>query len=681
MQFVHPWFLFGLLAVALPVMVHLFNFRKFKRVLFTNVRMIRDVQLETRRQSKLKHLIVLILRILAIVSLVLAFAQPFIPLTPLSLQNTQRNAVSIFIDNSFSMEAQNDAGSLLEAARIKAGEIALAYSTGDEFQLLTNDFEGLHQRLVTRGEFQEMLSDINISPASRNLSEVIRRQTDLMKNKGGHNKNLILISDFQKSVTDIAAFPKDTSLHLFLIPLKAHPAPNISIDSCWFGSPVHQAGKNVRLFVKVKNQSAQPCEKVPLKLLINGNQKAATSFDLPPLAEQTVEVSYQESAAGPRYGTLEIVDNPIIYDDKFYFSYQVSENIPVLVIDQGVPNIYLSALLKNDSAFRYQRQSAGSLDLGTFRRVRLIILDGLSTVSTGLTRELQTFVEDGGSLLVIPPVRMEDESYHRFLNTLRASSYGPMNKRTQRVSELSLAHPLFQDVFDHLPEKMDMPLVFTWYPLETGQGGHSEALMKMQDGRAFLGVSRYGTGRIYQLASPLGPTGSTFQQHALFVPVMYKIALMSQPETRLWYKLGSDERIPYTEQASDGDQVIKIRKYQGKAEIIPEISGGAGNTGLFVHQQISEAGHYEILGPSGDKSPLAFNYARSESRQESWTAEELLEQSKQAGLQNVSLLDHPERNLTEAFQELYSGIRLWKLFIILALLFLAAEVSLLRFWK
>ena len=81
MQFVNPLFLFGLFAIAIPVIIHLFNFRKFQKVYFTNVDFIEELKQQTQKQSQLKHLLVLLLRILAIASLVFAFAQPYIPVT------------------------------------------------------------------------------------------------------------------------------------------------------------------------------------------------------------------------------------------------------------------------------------------------------------------------------------------------------------------------------------------------------------------------------------------------------------------------------------------------------------------------------------------------------------------------------------------------------------------------
>src|SRR5688572_5458722 len=125
MKFVNPSFLYALFALAVPVIIHLFNFRKFKRVYFTNVRFLKDVKQETQSKSKLRHLIVLACRILAITLLVLAFAQPFLPVTDAHIVRGDR-AVSVFIDNSFSMDAINKSGRLLDEAKNNAKEIAAA---------------------------------------------------------------------------------------------------------------------------------------------------------------------------------------------------------------------------------------------------------------------------------------------------------------------------------------------------------------------------------------------------------------------------------------------------------------------------------------------------------------------------------------------------------------------------
>jgi len=107
MEFVNPGFLYGLLAISIPVIIHLFNFRRFKKVYFTNVSFIKELKLQTQKQSRLKHLLILIMRILAIAAIVLAFAQPFIPVSENIINPHEKNAVSIYIDNSFSMQSES----------------------------------------------------------------------------------------------------------------------------------------------------------------------------------------------------------------------------------------------------------------------------------------------------------------------------------------------------------------------------------------------------------------------------------------------------------------------------------------------------------------------------------------------------------------------------------------------
>src|SRR5438128_4331517 len=104
MQFTYPEFLFALSALSIPIIIHLFNFRRFKKIAFTNVRFLKEIKQDTRSRSRLKHLLILLSRLLAVTFLVLAFAQPFIPANKNNIVGGTRN-VGIYLDNSFSMDA------------------------------------------------------------------------------------------------------------------------------------------------------------------------------------------------------------------------------------------------------------------------------------------------------------------------------------------------------------------------------------------------------------------------------------------------------------------------------------------------------------------------------------------------------------------------------------------------
>src|ERR1051326_5189131 len=213
MKFVNPAFLFALFAIAIPLIIHLFNFRRYKKVYFSSVKFLKEVKQETQSKSRLKHLLVLCCRILAVSFLALAFAQPYIPAAHSKAVIGQK-AVSIFIDNSFSMDAVTKSGSLLDEAKNRAREIIAGYSATDKFQLLTNDFEGRHQRLVSKEEFGQLLDEVKIGPSVKTVSEITSRMFDLLGKSNAVKKKAFIISDFQKSISDLDKIKNDSSIEI-----------------------------------------------------------------------------------------------------------------------------------------------------------------------------------------------------------------------------------------------------------------------------------------------------------------------------------------------------------------------------------------------------------------------------------------------------------------------------------
>ena len=205
MQFLYPAFLFGLLALAVPVIVHLFYFRKFKTIYFTNVRFLKELKQETSARQKLKNLLVLLMRALAIAAMVFAFAQPFIPKGNVIKHGLK--SVSIFIDNSYSMNATDKDLSLFEKAKFKAKELINGYKEEDNFQVLTNDFEGKHQRLMSKEDALAAIEELRPSPAVRNISDIMKRQQQVLNTSERSLKIAYILSDFQKNISDFVKDP------------------------------------------------------------------------------------------------------------------------------------------------------------------------------------------------------------------------------------------------------------------------------------------------------------------------------------------------------------------------------------------------------------------------------------------------------------------------------------------
>src|SRR5690606_25337935 len=165
MMFLYPSFLWALLAVLVPVIIHLFNFRRYKKVYFSNVKFLREIQLESKSRSRLKEILILAARCLALAALVFAFARPYFKDPAQTRDLHSATAVSLYIDNSFSMENVSRQGPLLDVARLRAREIIRAFGERARFHIITNNFEGKEQRFHTRDNALDFIEEIGVSSA------------------------------------------------------------------------------------------------------------------------------------------------------------------------------------------------------------------------------------------------------------------------------------------------------------------------------------------------------------------------------------------------------------------------------------------------------------------------------------------------------------------------------------
>lgn len=687
MEFVNPAFLFGLLAISVPIVIHLFNFRKYKRMYFTNVRFLKELKEQTRKRSQLRHLIILLLRILAIACLAVAFAQPYIPFPGSRQKADSRNAVSIYVDNSFSMEAIGSKGPLLEEAKQKAREIAAAYKTSDIFQLLTNDFEGKHQRFVSRDEFNRMLSEVTISPVSRNLGEVLSRQKDLFASSASKVKSAFVVSDFQQNFSNFASVTDDSTISGYLLPLAAASVNNLYIDSCWFDSPVQQAGFPARLHVKLSNNSASDFEKIPVRVTVNNKQKAVATVDIMAGNSSEIVMPFINYEGGICQGQVEISDYPVTYDDKFFFSYNVTSAMSVLAIESENGSTFLNALFANDSSVVFERMQEKKLDYSTFGKYNLIILNSIGSISSGLAQELKRFLENGGGVSLIPAPGADLASYNVFLNDLNAGMLSGPDTANTVVSKINLNHPLFRDVFDasagagKLPANVELPSVFSHYRLLANSHVASETLMSLRNGDDFLTAQPVGAGMLFLLSSPLEIRFTNFPKQALFVPVFYNMALLSRPVPRLYYTIGHDELIRVSGERLKDDQVYTIRSNNSNFDFIPGKAEVNSVNFVQTHDQIREAGNYSMLAGGKQIMGLSFNYNRNESDLKYYTADELISMLDKLEIKHIRVLAQSQKAVGQAISELNNGKQLWKFFVLATLLFLLGEVLLIRIWK
>lgn len=675
MQFLFPTFLFALAALAIPVIIHLFYFRRFKKVYFTNVRFLREVKEETSARSKLRNLLVLLARMLALAALVFAFAQPFIPQD--AEVKVGNKAVSVFVDNSFSMSALSQDVPLVEKAKQRAEEIVNAYAETDRFQVLTNDFEGRHQRLVSKEDALGLIEEIKISPAVRTMSEVIARQKQALASGAEEIETAFLISDFQENVTDLSAWP-DTFPEINLVPLQSVQERNIAIDTAWFEAPVQMLSQTNALVIKVRNFSNQAAENIRLAIKYEGQTKPAGTLSVPAGATATDTVQLTILRTGWHEAELSVTDYPVQFDDKYFFSFYVAEQVKVLVINEETPNRFLDAAFAGIPYFEAVHFPARNLEFSQFPNYQLIVLNEVREISSGLAAELGRYARSGGNVLVFPSRNAGIAGYNSFLQGFAANSITEFEETERSVGSVNTDEFVFRDVFDNKSANLKLPATKGNFRADRSNARAEEVLISYRDGSAFLSKYQAGPGHLYFCSAPLDENYSDLVRNGeIFIPLLYKTAISSARNRQIAYTVGRAEVIE-TDHSATGSQIVyKLRGPSG--EFIPEQRIVGSRLYLTPGSQVAQAGFYDLfLNPETVIAKFAFNFDRKESDLSCYTPEEL----QTIVGPNISVLAvRDEAVLTAKIEERSRGLSLWRWFVVLALVFLAAEVLLLRFWR
>ncbi len=688
MNFLFPTFLIGLAAIAIPIIIHLFNFRKYKKVYFTNVQFLKELKQESDSKSKLKEWLILAMRIFAIACLVFAFAQPLIPGKVKTVQGEK--AISIYIDNSFSMESTNKKGTLLENAKTFATEIANTFNASDKFQLLTNDFEGKHQRFISKEEFIEQLNDVKISSATKSINDVIKRQQDFLQNSSSKNRRIFLLSDFQKNTSVISKTDIDTSISISCIPIISSEVNNVYIDSVWFETPVQQYETQQIIHAVIINKSNKDIENGSLKLYINDVQVSLASFNVSAGNKKDVSISFTVKIKGINKGVLKIEDYPITYDDNFYFSFNAQTTINTLVVNGKETKTAgnFRSLMQNDSLFVYKENNEASIDYSVFSKTNIIVLNELSTLTSGLTSELQKFVSNGGSVVIFPNKKSDITAYNTSFQNLQLPQIIKLDTANIKTQSINFEQGLYEGVFDKIDQRMDLPKVFEHFEFTQTTNSNSQALVLLQNGQFLISLNTFGNGKVYVFSIPSDETSSNLLKHALFVPTLIKMSILSLKPSPIYYKTAMNEVISLSSTSNFSDKPLHIVKVDAsagsatnKVDVIPEHRLLNNSTVLFTQNQITEAGHYNVEENNVVVKDLAFNFDRKESDMNFMSQEDLQKQIDEKGLRNMGIIEPNEKNLTNALQEVNDGKKLWKLFLILALVFLAAEILIIRLIK
>lgn len=583
------------------------------------------------------------------------------------------------------MEGISAQGSLLEVARNRAVEIARSFPSATRFQLLTNDFSAAQQRLLTRDDFLEELSRIKPIYSGRPLSEVLIRQKEALRATSNEMASAFVISDFQESMADINALEPDSNLELNLVALPIQSQNNLYIDSCWMESPVAQINQALSIKVRVVNNGEKDAESVPVRLVLDGVQKAVSAVSVAGGGNTELEFSITPSTAGWQKGEVQISDHPVTFDDIYYFSFHVKSVLRVLSVNSEQQSPYLSALFESNPLFSFQQTRLEAVNYSEFASQDLIVLNQLEKIPSGLSEEVRKFLSAGGTVCFFPDSMVEFNSYNTFLGIVGADQLGEVVSTSDRIAEVDREHVLFKEVFENRTigsgERIDLPTAERIFTVTKSGNSTAQVLLKTLAGLPFLSEYVSGKGLFFMFTVPLNPGFSNLSRHALFVPILYRMSLLSGRSVSVSSWLGENKPVLMNISPPSGDQTFHVINSATNTDVIPAVRITPSGLSVQADAQLDRAGNYNVVKGNEEVAVLSYNYNRGESDLKFLDEDRLLDRLRESGLSKAILYKSTEPDLGKVLAEINSGISLWKYCVIFCLIFLLIEILIIRFWK
>ena len=641
MQFKHPEILYFLFLLLIPILVHLFQLRRFKKEYFTNVQFLKELSLQTRKSSQIKKWILLATRLLILTALIFAFAQPFFEAKD---TKAATNETYIVVDNSFSMQAQGQKGPLFKRV---LEDLQQHLDENQNFSIITSS-ESFWETDIKSS--QKEIQNLKYSSSAFSLNQML---SQIKSRKTPFQKDVIIISDFLNA--DAKTLEKiDKEFNTFLIPLKAEKKNNISIDSVFIKETTD---KFYEIGFQLTNFGSEKAD-IPLGIY-NENKLIAKSVVKFDTDKKEVFFSLPKHTFN---GYASISDEGLTYDNELYFSISEPEKINVLSIGTAEKSSFLSKIYSS-AEFNYSNVELNALNYNQLEKQDVIIVNELSKIPQALQTTLTDFAKKDGNLIVIPSSDSDNLELSNWLSTLESIRFSKIESTKKLITKIAFSHPLYKNVFEKNVTNFQFPSVNQFFQVSTT----SAPVLRFEDDTPFLTA----LGKVYVFSAALNKENSNFQNSPLIVPTFYNMAQNTNRSGISAMQISTEN--PISIEAKLGkDEILKVRnsKEIDASEFVPFQQIKNNNVLLTFDNSPEEAGNYGVFQNNELLQNISFNYPRTES-------------NLNAAIADLSTYEtaNSVESIIETLQTNRTDNEIWKWFALLTLLFLITELFIQKFVK
>ena len=641
MQFKHPEILYFLFLLVIPILVHLFQLRRFKIEYFTNVKLLKELQIQTRKSAEIKKWLLLATRLLLLTCLILAFAQPFFEAKDTT---NKGNELVILVDNSFSMQAKGAKGELLKRS---IQELLEELPENQQFSLLTNSEVFWDTDIKS---IQKELQNLSYSSLPFQLDYLINQVEIKKKNT---KKDYVIITDAIQSESKKALDLAENNVVYFIQP-EAQNKTNISIYKVLISNVLDQFYElkiTLKAFGETENE-------VPLSVFSNNKAIAKT---IAKFESATTEIAITIPKTD-FHGTVSIEDNSLSYDNKYYISISKPKKANIIAIGTSDKNNFLSRIFTTEE-FDFINTDLTTLDYNQIENQDAIILNELEDLPIALGTTLKSFYEKGGSIVLIPNTKNTTSQLNTFAKNFGGFGYSKLLTSGKQITKINFDHPLYQTVFEKKVTNFQYPNTKE----SLGLSGVT-TILQYEDNSVFVGSTTNRLGTFYAFSAPINKQNSNFQNAPLIVPTFYNMG-QNQGKTGInAYTIGENENL-ILETSLAKDEVVSIQK-EGYG-FIPMQQLLNTKCKLSFGDYPELAGNFDVMKGKKSLKKISFNYPRTESN---------LTQVSTTNFENFTKINNISTALNDIASERTSN-EIWKWFIFATLLLLITELLIQKFVK
>jgi len=701
-SFLNPAALLALAAVAVPLFLHLFNLRRPRTVEFSSLDFVKELQKSAVQRVRIKQWLLLALRMLAIACLVLAFAQPTLTSELGGMGASVPTTHAIVVDNSLSMTADGEGGSYFDQAKRKVEGVLGTVEENDQVLVWPTVRSGQSrpEPVSNVGVAREGLANLETRAGGSSLAQAIVDAAEAAAQSEAPQTVVYVASDLQASTLgDSVATQVPDGVRVQLLPVETRAQSNVGISDVTVTSRIAEVDQPVQLEATLVNHGAETLTDYVASVYLAGNRVAQATATLEPGLETTVSFTVTPQERGWLGGAVVTEDDDFPVDDRHHFTLHVPEERRVLLVrGEGQRTKYVDLALSSEMiADRIALQTTAigenalaSAELGQYDAVLLV---GPRSLSSGEVDGLRRYVDRGGGLLLFPSAQARPEDYNALFGALSAGSFrgfsGSLStdRTVASFERVDLAHPLFEGVFsqerrrdDASVEQPDIRYVMNFRP--SGRAG--QTLIELSNGFPFLHEVSHGSGRLLLMAVAPTRDWSDLPVRGLFVPLLYRsVYYLSASTSVAGEQLVAGRPTELRVTGVSPDASLRLQG-PGGIEVTPEQRNLFGATLLSIGSALTELGLYDVRADTTRVRRIAVNVDPAESDLKTASSDEAastLQEATGAPVRTLSRqLSGGDEDIAEALRTQRAGTEIWNLFLLLALLVLAAEMLVASQW-